>query len=208
MSAANTRPHVRAPELTGDTWFNTGGRPLTLAALRGRIVLLDFWTSGCVNCLHVLDELRPLERDFADVLVTIGVHSPKFAREGEAESVAAAVARYGVDHPVVSDPEMALWQQYAVKAWPTLVVVDPEGYIAHVAAGEGHADALRRVLTDLVTTHDAKGTLRRASHTDGRPATAADTEAGGGANPDGDTSLDGGANSDGGASPDGDARTG
>ncbi len=161
VSAAKNRAPVRAPELTGDVWFNTSGRPLTLAALRGRVVLLDFWTSGCVNCLHVLDELRPLEREFADVLVTIGVHSPKFAREGEAESVAAAVARYGVDHPVVSDPDMRLWQEYAVKAWPTLVVVDPEGYVAHVAAGEGHADALRRVLTDLVAEHGARGTLRR-----------------------------------------------
>nr|WP_084258594.1 NHL domain-containing thioredoxin family protein [Saccharomonospora iraqiensis] len=161
VSAAKNRAPVRAPELTGDVWFNTGDRPLTLSALRGRVVLLDFWTSGCVNCLHVLDELRPLEREFADVLVTIGVHSPKFAREGEAESVAAAVARYGVDHPVVSDPDMRLWQEYTVKAWPTLVVVDPEGYVAHVAAGEGHADALRTVIRDLVAGHEAAGTLRR-----------------------------------------------
>ncbi|WP_298180378.1 NHL domain-containing thioredoxin family protein [Saccharomonospora sp.] len=152
---------MRAPELAGDAWWNTGGRPLTLAGLRGKIVLLDFWTSGCINCLHVLDELRPLEAEFADVLVTIGVHSPKFAHEGDRESVAAAVARYGVEHPVVSDPDMSLWQQYAVKAWPTLVVVDPKGYVAHVAAGEGHGDALRRVIQDLVTLHEGKQTLRR-----------------------------------------------
>jgi thiol-disulfide isomerase/thioredoxin len=152
---------VRAPELAGDVWLNTGGRPLKLAELRGRIVLLDFWTSGCVNCLHVLDELRPLEAEFADVMVTIGVHSPKFLHEGEATAIASAVRRYEVHHPVLNDPEMTTWSQYAVKAWPTLVVVDPEGYVVHVAAGEGHAEALRRVITDLVERHDAKGTLRR-----------------------------------------------
>ncbi|MBE8519955.1 redoxin domain-containing protein [Amycolatopsis sp. H6(2020)] len=152
---------MRAPELRGDVWLNTGGRPLTLAELRGRIVLLDFWTSGCINCLHVLDELRPLEAEFADVLVTIGVHSPKFLHEGERASIEAAVRRYEVHHPVVNDPKMELWSQYAVRAWPTLVVVDPEGYVVHVAAGEGHEEALRRVIADLVTKQEAKGTLRR-----------------------------------------------
>ncbi|EOD69990.1 NHL domain-containing thioredoxin family protein [Amycolatopsis vancoresmycina] len=152
---------MRAPELRGDVWLNTGGRPLTLAELRGRVVLLDFWTSGCINCLHVLDELRPLEAEFADVLVTIGVHSPKFLHEGERASIEAAVRRYDVHHPVVNDPKMELWSQYAVRAWPTLAVVDPEGYVVHVAAGEGHEEALRRVIADLVTKHEAKGTLRR-----------------------------------------------
>jgi thiol-disulfide isomerase/thioredoxin len=152
---------VRAPELTGDIWLNTGGEQIRLAELRGRIVLLDFWTSGCINCLHVLDELRPLEEEFADVLVTIGVHSPKFLHEGEAAAIEAAVSRYEVHHPVLNDPDLVTWQQYAVKAWPTLVIVDPEGYVVHVAAGEGHAAALRRVLTELIDTHEAKGTLRR-----------------------------------------------
>ncbi|MEV6830652.1 NHL domain-containing thioredoxin family protein [Amycolatopsis sp. NPDC051102] len=152
---------MRAPELRGDVWLNTGGRPITLAELRGRVVLLDFWTSGCINCLHVLDELRPLEAEFADVLVTIGVHSPKFLHEGERASIEAAVRRYDVHHPVVNDPKMELWSQYAVRAWPTLVVIDPEGYVVHVAAGEGHEEALRRVIADLVTKHEAKGTLRR-----------------------------------------------
>jgi thiol-disulfide isomerase/thioredoxin len=152
---------VRAPELSGDVWLNTGGKRLDLAGLRGRIVLLDFWTSGCVNCLHVLDELRPLEAEFADVLVTIGVHSPKFLHEGEPAAIEAAVRRYGVSHPVLNDPDLKTWQQYAVKAWPTLVVVDPQGYVVHVAAGEGHAEALRRVIAEEVATHETKGTLRR-----------------------------------------------
>ncbi|MEU6645017.1 NHL domain-containing thioredoxin family protein [Saccharomonospora sp. NPDC046836] len=152
---------MRAPELAGTAWLNTGGKRIQLAELRGKIVLLDFWTSGCINCLHVLYELRPLEDEFADVLVTIGVHSPKFQHEGETGAIEAAVERYGVHHPVLNDPDMTTWQQYAVKAWPTLVVVDPEGYVVHVAAGEGHADALRRVITELIGTHEGKGTLRR-----------------------------------------------
>jgi thiol-disulfide isomerase/thioredoxin len=132
-----------------------------LADLRGRVLLLDFWTFCCINCLHVLDELRPLAREFADVLVTVGVHSPKFAHEADPAALADAVQRYGVHHPVLDDPELATWQAYAVKAWPTLVVVDPEGYVVHVAAGEGHVDALRRVLAELVAEHEAKGTLHR-----------------------------------------------
>lgn len=179
VEQSKPRARVRAPELTGDAWWNTGGEPLTLAGLRGKIVLLDFWTSGCVNCLHVLDELRPLEEEFADVLVTVGVHSPKFAHEGGRDSVAAAVGRLGVDHPVVSDPDMSLWQQYAVKAWPTLVVVDPEGYVAHVAAGEGHGDALRRVIGDLVALHEEKGTLRRGAFDPSEAARAAADNRGG-----------------------------
>lgn len=161
VTADRPQARVRAPELSGDVWLNTGGRRVSLAELRGKIVLLDFWTSGCINCLHVLDELRPLEAEFSDVLVTIGVHSPKFLHEGEAAAIEAAVSRYEVHHPVLNDPDLVTWQQYAVKAWPTLVIVDPEGYVVHVAAGEGHGEALRRVIADLVARHEEKGTLRR-----------------------------------------------
>ncbi|MGO1050840.1 NHL domain-containing thioredoxin family protein [Crossiella sp. CA198] len=161
VTTAKRRARVRAPELTGRGWLNTGGKDLRLADLRGKITLLDFWTFCCINCLHVLDELRPLEAEFADVLVTVGVHSPKFAHEADPVALAAAVERYEVHHPVLDDPELVTWQAYAVKAWPTLVLVDPEGYVVHVAAGEGHVEALRRVLAELVAEHTAKGTLHR-----------------------------------------------
>ena len=105
-------------------------------------MLLDFWTFCCINCLHVLDELRPLEEEYADVLVTVGVHSPKFEHEADPAALAAAVERYDVHHPVLDDPELTTWQQYAVRAWPTLVVVDPEGYVVAQLSGEGHAHAL------------------------------------------------------------------
>ncbi|GGS19981.1 hypothetical protein GCM10010171_10760 [Actinokineospora fastidiosa] len=152
---------VRAPELVGRGWLNTGGTDLRLADFRGKVLLLDFWTFCCINCLHVLDELRPVEEEFGDVLVTVGVHSPKFVHEADEAALRAAVERYDVRHPVLDDPELTTWQAYAVKAWPTLVVVDPEGYVVHVAAGEGHAEALRRVIREVVAEHDAKGTLHR-----------------------------------------------
>ncbi len=152
---------VRAPELAGaGGWIGTDG-PLTLAGLRGRFVLLDFWTFCCVNCLHVLDELRPLEERFADVLVVVGVHSPKFAHEADHAALRDAVERYEVRHPVLDDPGLRTWSQYAVRAWPTLVLVDPEGYVVHTASGEGHGDGLGRLLDELVAEHEAKGTLRR-----------------------------------------------
>ncbi|KAF4405347.1 NHL domain-containing thioredoxin family protein [Streptomyces lycii] len=157
-------PHarVRAPELIGKGgWLNTGGISHTLADLRGRIVILDFWTFCCVNCLHVLDELRELEEKHRDTVVIIGVHSPKFAHEAEHRAVVDAVERYEVHHPVLDDPELATWKQYAVRAWPTLVVIDPEGYVVAQHAGEGHAHAVERLVQELEETHAAKGTLRR-----------------------------------------------
>jgi thiol-disulfide isomerase/thioredoxin len=154
-------PRVRAPEFRARGWLNTGGRALTLADLRGKIVLLDFWTFCCINCLHVLDELRPLEEKYGDLLVIIGVHSPKFDHERDPDALAAAVERYGVHHPVLDDADMVMWQQYAAKAWPTLAVVDPTGYLVASMAGEGHAEGLTRLIDELVAEHDAKGTLHR-----------------------------------------------
>ena len=155
------QPRVRAPELTGRGWLNTGGRSLTLSDLRGKVVILDFWTFCCINCLHVLDELRPLEEKYGDALVIIGVHSPKFEHERDPAALAAAVERYGVHHPVLDDAGMRMWQQYAAKAWPTLSVIDPEGYVVASMAGEGHAEGLMRLLDELIASHDAKGTLHR-----------------------------------------------
>jgi thiol-disulfide isomerase/thioredoxin len=152
---------VRAPQLTGRGGWLNAAEPLSLQKLRGKIVILDFWTFCCGNCLHVLDELRPLEDKYRDVLVVVGVHSPKFAHEADHAAVAAAVERYAVHHPVLDDPDLGLWRQYAVRAWPTLVVIDPEGYVVAQAAGEGQVSALDRIVAQLVQTHDAKGSLRR-----------------------------------------------
>jgi thiol-disulfide isomerase/thioredoxin len=158
-----TDVRVRAPELVGRRWLNTGGHDLTLAELRGRVVLLDFWTFCCVNCLHVLDELRPVEERFPDELVVLGVHSPKFEHEGDPAAVEAAVERYAVGHAVLDDPDLLTWQAYTARAWPTLVVVDPEGYIVASMSGEGHGPGIASLVDELVAEHTAKGTLRRGS---------------------------------------------
>ncbi|WP_030805785.1 thioredoxin-like domain-containing protein [Streptomyces sp. NRRL F-2799] len=160
--SASRRVRVRAPELVGKGgWLNTGDQQYTLADLRGRIVILDFWTFCCINCLHVLDELRELEERHRDTVVVVGVHSPKFVHEAEHQAVVDAVERYGVEHPVLDDPELATWKQYAVRAWPTLVVIDPEGYVVAQHAGEGHVHAIERLVEELEAEHEAKGTLRR-----------------------------------------------
>ncbi len=124
-------------------------------------MILDFWTSGCVNCLHVLDEMRPLESTYADALVVVSVHSPKFAHEADADALAAAVARNGITHPVLDDPALTTWQAYTARAWPTLVLIDPEGYVIAQYAGEGHVHAIDALLARLVPEYEARGTLTR-----------------------------------------------
>ncbi|THV27027.1 NHL domain-containing thioredoxin family protein [Glycomyces paridis] len=165
-----TASRVRAAPLVGRGWLNTGGRDLDLDSLKGKVVVLDFWTFCCINCLHVLDELRPLEAKYGDALVIVGVHSPKFEHERDPRALAAAVERYGVEHPVLDDPNLTTWDAYAARAWPTLVVLDPEGYAVATMAGEGHLDALDAVIGDLVAAHTAKGTLEP----EGSPYVAAD----------------------------------
>ncbi|GLW68485.1 hypothetical protein Kpho02_07840 [Kitasatospora phosalacinea] len=157
-----SRARVRAPELVGKGgWLNTGGKDLSLVDFRGKIVIADFWTFCCINCLHVLDELRELEEKHRDTVVIVGVHSPKFVHEADHRAVVDAVARYEVHHPVLDDPELVTWKQYAVRAWPTLVVIDPEGYVVAQHAGEGHAHAIAKLVEELEAEHAAKGTLRR-----------------------------------------------
>lgn len=147
------RVRVRAPELHGaGGWVNT--EPLSLAALRGRVVLLHFWTSGCVNCIRVVEELRGLERRFGAELVVVSVHSPKFTHERDHATVRAAAARLRMEHPVLDDPELRTWDAFGVRAWPTLVLVDAAGRVAATVAGEGHAERLAAQLEGLLAERD------------------------------------------------------
>jgi thiol-disulfide isomerase/thioredoxin len=149
-----TLGRVRAPELRGaGGWINTD-HPLALRDLRGRVVLLDFWTFCCINCLRIVEELRPLEERFGDRLVVIGVHSPKFPHESDHAAVARAVARHRITHPVLDDPDLETWQLYGVRAWPTLVVIDPDGYVVAMASGEGNGQALGDVIQQLLEGRD------------------------------------------------------
>jgi thiol-disulfide isomerase/thioredoxin len=150
---------VRAPELEGGRgWLNTDA-PLSIAALRGKVVLLDFWTYGCVNCMHVIPDLKRLEEKYARQLVVVGVHSAKFDNEKETENIRRVVVRYGVEHPVVNDADFKIWNAYAVNAWPTVVLIDPAGYVVGQASGEGHYDALDKAIGQLVAQARERGTL-------------------------------------------------
>ena len=133
------RRHPRAPDLDRvGTWLGTD-RPLLLrGALKGRVVLLDFWTSGCVNCLHALPVLRALEERFrGKPFQVVGIHSGKFDAEKEVSAVAEAMARHGIEHPVGTDSDMVVWEQYVIHGWPTSVLVDARGYAVAVGLHPG-----------------------------------------------------------------------
>ena len=130
---------VRAPELEGAGGFIGTAGPLTLASLRGRVVLLDFWTQACINCLHVLEEIRDARAAVRRRPARDRRSTRRSSRTSTShEAVERAVERLGIDHPVLDDPDLRTWSAYAVQAWPTLVLIDPEGYIAHQVSGEGH----------------------------------------------------------------------
>jgi thiol-disulfide isomerase/thioredoxin len=157
--AVQTRGRVRAPELAGGRgWLNTD-KPLSLSALRGKVVLLDFWTYGCVNCIHVIPDLKKLEAKYAKELVVIGVHSAKFENEKETENIRRIVLRYEIEHPVVNDADFAIWGAYAVKAWPTLVLIDPAGYVVGQVSGEGNYEELDRAIGETVAAARKRGEL-------------------------------------------------
>ena len=152
---------VRAPELDGAVaWLNTPA-PLTLAHLRGKIVLLDFWTYGCINCLHVLPDLQRLQAKFADALVVIGIHAAKFDNERSTENIRRVLQRHGIRHPVANDARLAIWQAYTVRAWPTQVLIDPRGYVVGTATGEGHGAQLEEAIQAVIVVFDQEGALDR-----------------------------------------------
>jgi thiol-disulfide isomerase/thioredoxin len=152
---------VRAPELArpGLTWLNTPA-PLSLADLAGKLVILDFWTLCCINCMHVLGTLARVEARFPDTVAVIGVHSPKFAAEKDPANVAAAIRRYRIRHPVIHDPEMTLWKEYAVRAWPTLVFVAPDGSVLGASSGEPDPDKLIAFIEEQLANFESQGTMK------------------------------------------------
>lgn len=152
---------VRAPKLdAGLAWLNTD-RPLHFEGeLKGQVVILDFWTYCCINCMHILPDLAWLEEKYKNDPVTfIGVHSAKFTNEASRETIRSAILRYEIKHPVVVDDNMKIWRSYAVRSWPTLVVVDSNGYVAGVAAGEGNRDEIDHAIAQALTQGQANNTL-------------------------------------------------
>ncbi|HJS23445.1 MAG TPA: thioredoxin-like domain-containing protein [Pyrinomonadaceae bacterium] len=157
--SAQERPRVRAPEITGGRgWLNTD-KPLSLAALKGKVVLLDFWTYGCINCIHIIPDLKKLEAKYANQLVVIGVHSAKFQNEKETENIRRIILRYEIEHPVYNDSEYAVWQSYGVRAWPTQVLIDPAGYVIGGVSGEGNYDVIDQSIAKTIEDFRKKGEL-------------------------------------------------
>src|SRR5271156_1270179 len=154
---------MNAPEiaLPGLQWFNVAA-PLPIASLRGRIVILDFWTEGCINCIQIIPTLRRVEEKYPDKVVVIGVHSPKFANEKNAHSVKDAIRRYDILHPIIHDPQMTIWQAYGVQAWPTLVVIGADGNVAGTIPGEPDPDRFVAAIDNLVASSAKAGTLKPA----------------------------------------------
>lgn len=159
FSQMDRQAKVRAPELTGGKgWLNTDA-PLSLAKLKGKVVLLDFWTYGCVNCIHIIPDLKKLEETYGDKLVVIGVHSAKFENEKNTDNIRQIILRYGIEHPVVNDADFVIWDAYAVRAWPTLVLIDPQGYVIQTLSGEGNYERLNTLIGETVTEFQKNGKL-------------------------------------------------
>ncbi len=150
--------HPAADLEGGVEWLNSAG-PISIKDLRGKIVLIDFWTFCCINCMHVLPDLAYLEKKYPKELVVIGVHSAKFDNEKETGNIRKAILRYEIEHPVVNDANMIIWRKFGVNSWPSLVVLDPEGQYCGYVSGEGNRELLENVIDRLVAYHKAKGTL-------------------------------------------------
>lgn len=164
VSAPNPFPHrIKLPADLfegGAGWLNVSG-PIELPDLRGKIVVVDFWTFCCINCMHILPDLKFLEHKYPRELVVIGVHSAKFNNEKDTENIRRAILRYEIEHPVVNDSQMAIWRRCGVNSWPTLAVIDPDGKLVRGFSGEGHREDLDAIIGKLIAYHAANGTLER-----------------------------------------------
>ncbi|MEN3332921.1 MAG: hypothetical protein V7641_2286 [Blastocatellia bacterium] len=152
---------VNAPDFPeGLQWLNTE-RPISIRQLRGKIVLLDFWTYCCINCMHIIPQLKKLEKKYPDELVVIGVHTAKFTTEKETDNIRQAILRYEIEHPVINDKDHTVWSEYTVRAWPTLMLIDPAGKVVGRLEGEGGFEALDQYIARMIAAFDAKKQLDR-----------------------------------------------
>ena len=168
MEPASLRQAPRINLEGGVGWLNTAG-PIHLEELRGKIVLLDFWTYCCINCHHVLPDLAALEKKYKNELVVIGVHTAKFETERETENIRKKVREYEIKHPVVNDANQVIWNRFGVNSWPTLVLIDAKGEYLGSLSGEGHYEVLDRAIGELVKKHRAEDELNATPRSSSSP---------------------------------------
>jgi thiol-disulfide isomerase/thioredoxin len=142
----------------GVAWINTS-KPIRMADLKGKIVILDFWTYCCINCHHIIPELEYLEKKYPNEIVVIGVHSPKFPAERDTEQIRKKVAEYRIKHPVVNDANQTIWNRLGVDGWPTIVVFSATGEPVYGQSGEGQREALDQLISKLIDYHKPRGEL-------------------------------------------------
>ncbi|MEP6719783.1 MAG: redoxin domain-containing protein [bacterium] len=143
-----------APELAAGNWVNS--EPLKLKDLRGRVVLIEFWTFGCYNCRNTLPFIKGWHDLYRDKgLIVVGVHSPEFDEERQVEKVRSEVASLGIHYPVVTDNDYQTWNAYDVEAWPTMFLLDKQGRIRWKHVGEGDYDEAERMIQQLLTEKEA-----------------------------------------------------
>jgi len=148
-----------APEFpVGLPWLDTA-EPLTMKELRGKIVLIDFWTYGCINCIHDIPWLKKMQADFPNYLVVIGVNSAKFSEEGNTKNIREIILRYGITWPVINDYRFKVWNEWGVDVWPTLALVDPTGKVVGFHTGEGFYPVFKPIIASLVQESGKKGLL-------------------------------------------------
>lgn len=154
---------IAAPDLDGAVdWLNVSS-PVSMQQLRGKVVILDFWTYGCVNCMHVLKDLKTLEQRFPDELVVLSIHSPKFTNERSTENLRRILVRYEIEHPVANDANMTIWRRYGAQAWPTRVIIDPAGNLVGTAMGEGNLEGFINAVRSVIRVFEHPSTSNPAA---------------------------------------------
>lgn len=155
-AARTTGATMPALNADPDRWINS--MPLAAQDLRGKVVLVDFWTYSCINCLRTLPHVRAWAQKYRQHgLVVIGVHTPEFEFERSGANVSRAVRDLGIDYPVVVDSDHAIWRAFGTYAWPTFVFVDAQGQIRHRQLGEGNYDRAERVIQQLLREAGRQG---------------------------------------------------
>jgi DNA-binding beta-propeller fold protein YncE len=157
-SASAQREPVRLTLEGGTGWINTGG-PIHAEDLKGKIVVLDFWTYCCINCHHVLPDLAFLEEKYKNELVVIGIHTPKFTAEQDTDNLRKKVAEYRIKHPVINDARQAIWTHYGIESWPTIAVFNAKGHAIYYRGGEGQREILDRVIGEAIVEAKANKEL-------------------------------------------------